>query len=629
MLQILRDKAQSTVIQAIVVIIALVFIFWGVGSNLMNNREAALTVNGEEISFQDFQQAYDRAYQNMADQFGGNLPKGLAESLNIKQQVINQLVQTALLRQGAREMGIIVSSDEIQATINNMVQFQENGAFSIDKYKNLLASNRLSPNKFESNMRYDMLAEKTVRDIGGFAAISSEDELKELYRQANEKVSVKYTSLTATDFSADVTIDDNELAKWFADNSDQYKTEPQVKLQYLPFTYADVGEKITIDDTLVGEYYSENTSQFSTEEQRRARHILFKAGENDSEQLHEKKKQLAAEVATMAKSGTDFATLAAEYSEGPTKDNGGDLGFFSRGQMVPSFEEAVFGMQPGEVSEVVQSPFGYHLIQLEDIEPAQTTPLAEVSDEIRTILRYKEAQPLAFQLANTAYEGIIGGGSMQAYLETSPDSKAVVTDFFSRSNAPEQLAGDLEFMNTAFSLKAGELSSLVKTEKGCFVLFAQEVKDPQTPELADVRDQVEKDFAAARGIELASEAAQELLAKLASGTSIEDAAAEYGLQISDSGLIGRNGQGESSFPPSLAESVFRLSPAEPFPAEPGIVGEDYYVYSFVDREIPEEITEEELAPYRQVLLRNKQQEVLSAYLANLENEAVITRHKSL
>ena len=156
MLQLLRNKAQSTFIQIIVVIIALVFIFWGVGTNMMGSREAALLVNNEEISFQEFQQAYDRAYQRLSDQFGGNIPKGLAETLGIKQQVINQLIQTSLLRQGAGEMGIIVSGEEIQAIIKDMVQFQENGVFSMERYKAVLSSNRMAPSKFEASMQFSI-----------------------------------------------------------------------------------------------------------------------------------------------------------------------------------------------------------------------------------------------------------------------------------------------------------------------------------------------------------------------------------------------------------------------------------------------------------------------------------------
>ncbi|MEE4135734.1 MAG: SurA N-terminal domain-containing protein, partial [Desulforhopalus sp.] len=165
MLQILRKKAQSTFIQIIVVIIALVFIFWGVGTNLSGNRQAALSVNDVDITFQEYQQAYDQAYQRLSDQFGGNMPRDLADSLNLKQQVINQLIQTALLRQGAAAMGLTVSAEEIRQIIEGMVQFQENGRFDIDRYKEILALNRMAPTIFEESMRHDRLTEVTARAV--------------------------------------------------------------------------------------------------------------------------------------------------------------------------------------------------------------------------------------------------------------------------------------------------------------------------------------------------------------------------------------------------------------------------------------------------------------------------------
>jgi peptidyl-prolyl cis-trans isomerase D len=214
MLQILRDKAQSIVIQGIVVIIALVFIFWGVGTNMMNTQEAAIVVNDEEISFQDYQQAYDQAYSRIAQQFGGTIPKGLAESLNIKQQVITQLTQQALLRQGGIEMGLLISGHEIQKEIETMIQFQENGQFNLDRYKTILASNRLSPTKFEKSMRYDLLSQKSITSLSNFAVSPSEFEIKDLYNLEKETISVSYAVLSPDTFMPNIEILGTDLEAW-------------------------------------------------------------------------------------------------------------------------------------------------------------------------------------------------------------------------------------------------------------------------------------------------------------------------------------------------------------------------------------------------------------------------------
>ncbi|OEU58151.1 MAG: hypothetical protein BA862_12705, partial [Desulfobulbaceae bacterium S3730MH12] len=446
MLQLLRNKAQSTFIQIIVVIIALVFIFWGVGTNMMGSREAALVVNGEEISFQQFQRAYDSAYQRLSDQFGGNVPKGIAESLGIKQQVINQLIQTSLLRQGAKEMGLVISSEEVQTIIKEMVQFQENGGFSIEQYKAVLASNRLAPNKFESSLQYDRLSETAAREISSFVTVATDYEIEDIFNRVNRKISLNYVKISPAGFSDQVEIDDTILSDWFETVKEQYKTEPQLKLKYLAFTYDSVGKKIEVDNTKIEEYYQANLNSYKVAEQRHARHILFKAEENDPETLHTEQSENASEVLKLAQDGADFAELATEYSEGPSKTSGGDLGFFEQGSMVPIFDTTVFAMKPGEISEVIKTRFGYHIILLEEIKPAITRELQDVRESIVGTLQRKEAENIAFQVANSAYEGIIGAGSLDNYAKDNPKAEILETDFFTRSKPPETIAGDPEFI---------------------------------------------------------------------------------------------------------------------------------------------------------------------------------------
>ncbi len=631
MLRIIRQKAQSTFIQIIVVIIALVFIFWGVGANLNGDRQSALVVNGESITFPQFQQAYDRAYQRLSDQFGGTLPKGLAETFGVKQQVIMQLVQTTLLRQGAEKMGLDVSAQEIQKIIEGMVQFQENGVFSIERYKSVLAANRMAPTKFEDSMRHDRLSEVAAREISNFAGAVTDFEIEELYRRQNEKIAVNYVKISPAHYVDKVLIDDTKLKAWFETAKNNYKSEPQIKLKYLAFTYDDVGSKIEIDTSKIEEYYQNNLADFQVPERRHARHILLSANAQDSAEKHQEQAAKAEEVRKIAETSTDFGALAQEYSEGPSKDSGGDLGFFSAGQMVPAFDQAVFAMQPGEVSEVVKTQFGYHIIKLEEIQAAQTTALAEVTDEIKTILQRKEAENLTFQVANDAYEGIIGAGSLTKYAETHPDTPIIQTDFFPKSNAPAALKTDSEFLDKAFELNKGELSSLIKGQSGYAILFAEDVKEPEIPAFASIQDTLTEDYQKAQSKELAAASAEELLRNLHDGKSLEEMAQAMNLPVLQSGFISQSGQNDqTTFPSELLSDAFLLSASSALPETPGKVGDDFFVYSFVDRQIPALPEDsEEIEQYRQNMLQAKQQQLLSAWLRHQEMQAKITTHPSL
>ncbi len=631
MLQILRRKAQSPFIQVIVVIIALVFIFWGVGTNIGTSNQSAIAVNGEEISFQQFQQAYDLAYQQLSNQFGGNVPKGLAESFGLKQQVINQIIQTALLRQGATAMGIEVSGDEIRSLIQTMPQFQAQGAFDIERYKTILAANKMAPTKFEQSIRFDQLSEAAVREIGRFGTVTTEYEIEEMYSQQNEKIAVKYTRISPTDFVERAVVDDAALTAWFETVKDKYKTEPQLKLKYLIFTFAEVGDKVAIDQPKIEEYYKSNLKTFKLPEQRRARHILLKAGDKDSEELHKEKAAQAALVQKLAKDGGDFSALARQYSEDTSKANGGDLGFFQAGQMVPAFEQAVFTMQPGATSDVVKTQFGYHIIRLEEIKPTTTQTLAEATSQIAGILQRKEAESLAFQLANDAYEGIISGGSLNKFSESRPDIVVHQTDFFAKSNAPAGLKNDPQFLEKTFDLNEGELSSLIKGQSGYLIVFAENKKEPEFPEFAAVRATLEKDYRKIKSLELAEAAAGDVLSSVKAGKTFDSVAQEKGLTVKESGLLSQNTpEGKSDFPAPLLQTAFLLSTASPLPATPGRAGDDFYVYTFLTREIPKmPENSAETKKYRDSLQRLKQQQLLAAWLRHLETGAKITKHPSL
>lgn len=631
MLQILRKKAQSTFIQIIVVVIALVFIFWGVGSNLGRDRQSALVVNGEEVSFQEYQQAYDRTYERFSQQFGGNMPKDLAESLGIKQQVINQLVQTSLLRQGAKKMGIYVSAEEVRKVIENMVQFQDNGAFSMDRYKAVLTNIRTAPTKFEKSMRTDRLAELAVREIGNFASVATDSEIQEIYSQLNEKVEVNFVSFKPADFLNQVQISDEALSAWYETVKDNYKTAPEIQLKYFTYTYDKIAAKVEIDDAQIENYYRENTQLFAVPEQRKASHILFKTNANDSEQVLKEKEAKALEVLALAKNGSNFAELAKEYSEGPSRENGGELGYFSQGQMVPTFDDAVFSMEKGAVSEVVKTQFGYHIIYLEDIKPSSIRSLEEAKSQIVATLKEKEAESLAFQVANSAYEGIIAAGGLDQYLAATPDAELQTTPLFKREDAPDDLKKDSIFLDKAFALNKGEFSSLIKGNSGYAIFYVENVKEPETPALATIKDKLVEDFKVAESKKLGKKAADDLLKELRDGGSLSELAAAKGYEIASSGQLGRNSQNDTTaFPVKLLNDAFLLSANNPLPQEVGQDGENYYVYSFTSRTLPkmaENATEVE--QYRTSLQDFKQQQLLSAWLRNQQLQAKITRHPSL
>ena len=492
MLQIFRDKSQSTFIQAIVLVIALVFIFWGVGANMMDSREAAIVVNDEEISYQEYQRTYDELLSGYRQQFGGSVPDELLKSLGLSEQVKSQLIQQTLLRQGAASMGLLVSEPEVQQDIQKMVQFQENEAFNLEKYKTILSSNRLTPHKYEVSRRVDMLSAKAVQAIGNFATTVTEAEINDFYQQSKESVTLDFAKISPSQFTDKVTIEEDTLTSWFDQNKANYKSDPKVKLQFLSFPY--------------------NT-------------------------------------------GSDEAEAAAAIN-----------------------------------------------------------------------------RPAVFQQANEAYEGIISAGSLQEYARLHPEAVILETDFFSHTNPPDNLDKAPSVLNKAFTLKVGELSSLIESPAGYSILFAEAIQEPEIPALDSVRDKATADYRSKRSKDLAREKSAEILAALKSGTPFSDIAKTNGIELKEATLSrSSTGAETNDFPPSLLMDVFSLSDNKSLPDEPAKVGEDTYLYKFSKRTLPDAaaMTDEEKEQFKTQLLSAKQERILIAWIRHQEREADIFTNKNI
>lgn len=616
MLRFIRDRAQSVFIQAIVVVIALVFVFWGVGPNIFGDRNVAAKVNGVEIHLQEYHKAYDQAVDRYQQQFGGQVPPGFLDGINLRGQVVNQLIQAELIRQGAMKKGIMVDEDVIRQQVHSMEVFQEDGSFSLDLYKTVLTQNRLTPLAFEAGIRDDMLLGLVAEGVSSFAFLPG-TELEKWLSFLGEEIKIAALSLASHEFEDAVVVEEESLAAWFEQRKMNYASESKISLKYLFFPFTDDIDKVEVTEEELEKLFAEKKDEFSTPEQRRARHILIKVDEGDDQETVGIREKRAAEILAMALEGDDFADLASRYSEGPSKDQGGDLGFFRKGQMVAPFDEAVFSMEAGGVSGVVRTSFGFHVIKLEEIIPASTRSFTEVRDELADILRIEEVKGITFKRGVAAYEEIMRAGSLDNY-RNQGGREVAVTDLFSRSDPPEGITADQDFLAAAFKLSKGELSSLIELGKGYAVIFVQDTKSPQVPDLASVREQVIKDYRREQAVELAREAAGAdlLLAR--------EAGVLRGDSVLESDYIKRSAPQAANMPGQMIAEAFDLPPGQNFPDKPVEIANMFYIYEVRDRRHnPEAFTDMEKEQLGYQLLETKKDRIIDNWLSGLQAEAKI------
>jgi len=626
MLDLIRRKAQSIYIQATILIIVLVFVFWGVGTNQKGGPDAIATVNDQSISSQQYQQNYNQTISRYQEQFNGAMPPEILEALNLKQQVLNQMIQKMVMQQGAREAGLIVASDEVRKVIQGMDAFREEGIFKLDRYKKLLASSRMTTTDFENNVRSDLLQEKIIAHLSRFARVS-DSELKDRFAFDNDQLKLEYVALSAENFRGKGPVADEALNPFFASRKQAYLAEPQAKLRYLTFLNGQAQSGDQLNDQEIEQYYKMNLDRFSAPEQRQARHILLRAAAKDSAELQATRRKKLETILALARESKDFGQLAREHSEDSTGKNGGDLGFFSKGQVVPPFAEAVFALKEGEISGIVETQFGLHLIKLEKIKPATTTNLAQAREQIITEIKAQRSKDLTFQLATQAYEGIIQAGSLDKYA-AGASKQVQTTDFFTQTSPSPALAGQPDLLKTIFGLKKGELSSLLEIKDGYAIFYVDEVKEPQVPPLAEIRARVEKDFLDDQAKSRAKEGASAMLAQAKKEGSLVAAAEKTKSRILETSFFARKQQETSGLPAPIAAQGLKLSVASPYAKEIAENNGVFYVLHFKEEKpANEETFAGQKDALRKILTQEKQLQVMDAWVAYLQSRAKITTDK--
>lgn len=627
MLDLLRRKAQSPIIQFTVVIIAVVFVFWGVGSSQKNSGDEIARVNDEPISYNEYRRSLDRMTTAYRDQLGESLPQELIDSLGIKEQALEQLIQGALLRQGAREMGLVVSGPEVRKAVEGMEAFRSNGVFDMNLYKTLLAGSRLSPSTYEASLRADLLSAKLIASMSRLAMVTPA-EVRDRILYENQEINIEYARFNAGDFTDQLTISEEEIAAYHEEHKNEFMTAAEVNVRYLAYSLDEYLAAVAPDESEYSEFYRQNFDRFTVPETRSARHILLKVDSQAPAEAAENRRKEAEEILLKVREGGDFAELAKRYSEGPSAAQGGDLGFFGRNQMVPEFENAVFSLQQGEISGVVRTSFGFHIIKLEAIKPSRIIPLEEAKKEIELEVKQNQARALAFAAANSAYEKIILAGSLTKYGE-SGEAEVKTTGFFSKNAPPaDKAAQDPAFLEAAFALKKGELSSLVTLSQGYAILFAEDLKEAEAEPLEKIRNQVKAGAIAKQAEAKAEEAAQNLLAAATEKKSEwADLARQAGTTVKETGFFSRQNPeiiSTQMLPTAFAENGFSLSEAHPFAGSLAQREKSFYVYRLKEKREPADaLTPEQQAAMEARIVEEKKAGLLDSWLRGLKKQAEI------
>lgn len=525
MLEKIREGSKGIVAQVILGLVILTFAVSGVSSYFGNNSDQSVAVvNGEEITRTKFEESLQSERARMEQQFGEMFATLAADPQymnNFRNSVLERLIGETLIKQQSNTLGLQISDELLKKAIVQMQEFQLDGAFNNDRYVALLRQNNLTPTQFSELLREQFVRNQFMVGVAG-SEFALPGEMRTLMTLQQQNRDIEYAVLKASDFAAAVTITDEKLAEHYQLNQNSYATPEQVSLQYVELKGTDLASTIKVTDADVEAYYQAQAARYTTEERRRVSHILLESAEED--------KAVAAKAEELLKQlqqGADFAELAKQHSaDTVSAENGGDLDFITKDVMEPEFENAVYALaKAGDLSGVVKTSFGYHLIKLTEIEAGAVKPLAEVRAAITaTVQQEKAAEQFAElqqKLAEVSFE--IADNLEEAATAVNVSVKEL--PLFSRETAAAPFAQP-KFLDTVFDeafINAGTNSDVIElAPQHVVVVRLVEHLPAKVKSLEEVKAQVQAAVVAKESNALAVAKADALLLQLAEGKDIRE-----------------------------------------------------------------------------------------------------------
>ena len=525
-------------------VVVLAFILLYIPSFLGNNSsissgDVVAKVEGHEITAGDFRKAYRAQMDAYRGAYGGNISDQMLKQLGIDQQILQQMVDERAAMAEAARRGITVTDDEVRQRILALPAFQENGQFIGEaRYRQILGMQRppLTTDEFEDQVRKALLSDKLRSAVTDWVTVSDADVQAD-YSRRNEKVKLEVVPILVDKFRNQVQVSAAEVASYFDAHKADYKVGEKRKVRYAVVDVDAMRPRVSVTQREIERFFNENIDTYSTPEQVRASHILLKTGEGKDDAAVKAK---AEEVLKEAKApGADFAALAKKYSEDETSaKNGGDLDYFSRGRMLPEFDQVAFTLEPGQISDLLKTQYGYHIIKVTDKKAATTKTLDEVKAQITDQLMWDKARSKATELAD-AMEKQIRKPSDLDKVAAENGLKVQESGYVTRDEPIMAIGATPEVSAEIFGLQDGQVSGALQTQRGYVFVTVAGKEAPHVPKLDEVRDKVRDDLIRQKAFEIAQQKAALVIAG-AKGGDLQKAAKDAGLEAKTTEMIARD-----------------------------------------------------------------------------------------
>jgi|CZKS01.1.fsa_nt_gi peptidyl-prolyl cis-trans isomerase D len=526
-------KIMLSVVLGVVALSMLLYLIPGTGAPTGGgaNDQIVAEIGSETVTVRQVEQGIRVAFR------GGQVSPEVASA--IVPQIVEQVITDRALAYEAKRLGFEVTDGDLATTIRS---FGELGTLSPQQYRTTIEQQQnLTVPEFEGNLRLGLLSED-IREIAMRGAFVSPAEVEAEYRRRNEMAKVEYIAFDPARLASEAKVPPEELKAYFEKNKAFFPAPESRAAQLIVADQVKVGESIQVSDTQVESYYNSHKDQFRTKERVKARHILISILNKPPAEVP-KQKAKAEDLLKQIKAGADFAKLAEQNSDDKTNaSKGGDLGWVMKGQMVPEFEKATFALKQGQISDVVTTNYGFHIVQVMEKEDAHLHPLDEVRSEVVTAIKSQSLNDRMQALADQAHAELVKSPQNAQQIASKLGLLFVKVDNLKAGDTVPELGNDVQVGGAITSMQKGAVSQVIQSGEKLAIAVVTQVNPPHTADFAEVEAQVRNRYDQEKGVQLATEKSNKAadIAK-ANGGDMKAAAKAVGLEVKTSTPFNRTG----------------------------------------------------------------------------------------
>jgi peptidyl-prolyl cis-trans isomerase D len=600
----------------------------GSGMDKGTPGEVLAKVGGLPITVGEYQKTYQRQRQFYERLYQGRMDPAALRRLGLEEQTFDSLVIDRVTQLEAKRLGLSVPDEALAKTIASSPEFQENGRFlGGEQIRRTLDLKGVSVEEFEASLRGALLREKLEALVTDGVGLTDKEVERE-FRRRNEQIKAEYVLVDAARFRPQVGVDEEQVKAHFAAKRESYRFPERRVVSYILLDGEALRPQVTVTERDLGLYYQDHREEFKQEEETCAHHILVKVksspaakeGHSDAEA-----RKIAQAVLDRVTAGEPFENLAKKTSEDPgSAPAGGDLGCFTRGRMVPAFDAAAFQLEVGHTSDLVKTPFGYHIIRVTSRKEETVLPLTQVKERVRQIVTGQRVEALASQKA----EAIAGALARGKSLENAAREQALSVQKsppFARGETPDPLASP-SLSARVFEMKPGDIEKEgFAVPRGAAFIALAEVQPSRLPELKEVEAKVKADLIEERALDKARLVAGEIKAK-AAGVGLEKAALGAGLVRKETPSLTGRGMplGDLGSGAALDEVAFALP--EKTLSDPVRVGAGYAVVRVLEKKAVDPAAFiEQRASLEESLRQEKRDQLFQDYMSQARQRFPVER----